>query len=140
MSGIKKHESYPKAKKLMSEFFLNGSENKYPHQLSKGMKQRVSLIRSFLTNRPILLLDEPFSPLDSITKEDLQDWLINILKKHNKSVVLVTHNIDEALKISNKLIVLNGDPAKIVTEIGINKKSNLPNLKIKIKELLKRNE
>ena len=104
------------------------------------MKQRVSLIRSFLTNRPILLLDEPFSPLDSITKEDLQDWLINILKKHNKSVVLVTHNIDEALKISNKLIVLNGDPAKIVTEISINKKSNLANLKIKIKELLKRNE
>ena len=140
LSGIKKHESYPKAKKLMSEFFLNGSENKYPHQLSKGMKQRVSLIRSFLTNRPILLLDEPFSPLDSITKEDLQDWLINILKKHNKSVVLVTHNIDEALKISNKLIVLNGDPAKIVTEIGINKKSNLANLKINIKEIVKRKE
>ena len=82
LSGVKKEKSYPVAKKLMSDFFLKGSEFKYPHQLSKGMRQRVSLIRSFLTGRPILLLDEPFSPLDSITRDDLQDWLIDILKKH----------------------------------------------------------
>ena len=140
LSGIKKEKSYPVAKKLMSDFFLKGSEFKYPHQLSKGMRQRVSLIRSFLTGRPILLLDEPFSPLDSITRDDLQDWLIDILKKHNKSVVLVTHDIDEALKISNKLIILNGEPAKIVNEIDINKKTNHNKLKIKIRSLLKRNE
>ena len=140
LSGVKKEKSYPVAKKLMSDFFLKGSESKYPHQLSKGMRQRVSLIRSFLTGRPILLLDEPFSPLDSITRDDLQDWLIDILKKHNKSVVLVTHDIDEALKISNKLIILNGEPAKIVDEIDINKKTNHNKLKVKIRSLLKRNE
>ena len=140
LSGIKKEKSYPIAKKLMTDFYLDGSECKFPHQLSKGMKQRVSLIRSFLTDRPVLLLDEPFSPLDSITRDDLQDWLINLLKKHNKSVVLVTHDIDEALKLSNKLIVLNNNPANIVDEIDINKKSNLVNLKVKIKGLLKRNE
>ena len=122
----------------MKDFFLEGSENMFPHQLSKGMRQRVSLIRSFLTNRPIMLLDEPFSPLDSITREDLQDWLINILKKHNKSVVLVTHDIDEALKLSDKVIVLNGNPAKIVGNLKINKKTNLPKIKIKIKGLLKK--
>ena len=87
-----------------------------------------------------MLLDEPFSPLDSITRDDLQDWLIDILKKHNKSVVLVTHDIDEALKISNKLIILNGEPAKIVDEIDINKKTNHNKLKVKIRSLLKRNE
>lgn len=140
LSGIKKEKSYPIAKKLMTDFYLDGSECKFPHQLSKGMKQRVSLIRSFLTDRPVLLLDEPFSPLDSITRDDLQDWLINLLKKHNKSVILVTHDIDEALKLSNKLIVLNNHPANIVDEIDINKKSNLVNLKVKIKGLLKRNE
>ena len=135
---MNKATSYPIAKKLMKDFFLEGSENMFPHQLSKGMRQRVSLIRSFLTNRPIMLLDEPFSPLDSITREDLQDWLINILKKHNKSVVLVTHDIDEALKLSDKVIVLNGNPAKIVGNLKINKKTNLPKLKIKIKGLLKK--
>jgi len=138
LSGMNKSASYPIAKKLMKDFFLEGSENMFPHQLSKGMRQRVSLIRSFLTNRPIMLLDEPFSPLDSITREDLQDWLINILKKHNKSVVLVTHDIDEALKLSDKIIVLNGNPAKIVGNLKINKKTNLPKLKIKIKGLLKK--
>ena len=138
LSGMNKSASYPIAKKLMKDFFLEGSENMFPHQLSKGMRQRVSLIRSFLTNRPIMLLDEPFSPLDSITREDLQDWLINILKKHNKSVVLVTHDIDEALKLSDKVIVLNGNPAKIVGNLKINKKTNLPKLKIKIKGLLKK--
>ena len=70
----------------------------------------------------------------------MQDWLIDILKKHNKSVVLVTHDIDEALKISNKLIILNGEPAKIVDEIDINKKTNHNKLKVKIRSLLKRNE
>ncbi len=140
LSGIKKEKSYPVARKLMKDFYLDGSEYKFPHQLSKGMRQRVSLIRSFLTDRPILLLDEPFSPLDSITRNDLQDWLIDILKKHNKSVVLVTHDIDESLKISNKLIILNGDPAKIVDEIDINKKINHNKLKLKIRSLLKRNE
>ena len=138
LSGMNKSASYPIAKKLMKDFFLEGSENMFPHQLSKGMRQRVSLIRSFLTNRPIMLLDEPFSPLDSITREDLQDWLINILKKHNKSVVLVTHDIDEALKLSDKVIVLNGNPAKIVGNLKINKKTNLPKIKIKIKGLLKK--
>ena len=77
---------------------------------------------------------------DSITTDDFQDWLIDILKKHNKSVVLVTHDIDEALKISNKLIILNGEPAKIVDEIDINKKTNHNKLKVKIRSLLKRNE
>ena len=70
----------------------------------------------------------------------MQDWLIDILKKHNKSVVLVTHDIDEALKISNKLIILNGEPAKIVDEIDISKKTNHNKLKVKIRSLLKRNE
>lgn len=138
LSGMNKATSYPIAKKLMKDFFLEGYEKMFPHQLSKGMRQRVSLIRSFLTNRPIMLLDEPFGPLDSITKEDLQDWLISILKKHNKSVVLVTHDIDEALKLSDKVIVLNGNPAKIVGNLKINKKTNLAKLKIKIKGLLKK--
>ena len=104
--------------------------------MSTPVPNRVTEVQE--TNRKIMLLDEFFSSLDTITREDLQDWLINILKKHNKSVVLVTHDIDEALKLSDKVIVLNGNPAKIVGNLKINKKTNLPKLKIKIKGLLKK--
>tara|TARA_Y100000590_G_scaffold126878_3_gene145087 strand:- start:3520 stop:4245 length:726 start_codon:yes stop_codon:yes gene_type:complete len=119
ISGTKKDESYPKALSLMSDFKLEGIGNKFPHQLSGGMRQRVSLIRSFLLERPILLLDEPFGSLDSITREDLQDWLLDILKKFRMSSIFVTHDINEAIKISDRIIVMSSNPGKIVKEIKI---------------------
>ncbi len=119
ISGTKKDESHPKALSLMSEFKLEGIGNKFPHQLSGGMRQRVSLIRSFLLERPILLLDEPFGSLDSITREDLQDWLLDILIKFKMSVIFVTHDINEAIKISDRIIILNANPGKIVKEIEV---------------------
>ena len=103
----------------MSDFKLEGIGNKFPHQLSGGMRQRVSLIRSFLLERPILLLDEPFGSLDSITREDLQDWLLDILKKFRMSSIFVTHDINEAIKISDRIIVMSSNPGKIVKEIKI---------------------
>ncbi|MEC9450898.1 MAG: ABC transporter ATP-binding protein [Chloroflexota bacterium] len=119
ISGTKKDESYPRALSLMSDFKLEGIGNKFPHQLSGGMRQRVSLIRSFLLERPILLLDEPFGSLDSITREDLQDWLLDILKKFRMSSIFVTHDINEAIKISDRIIVMSSNPGKIVKEIKI---------------------
>ena len=99
---------------------LGEIEKKFPHQLSGGMRQRVSLIRSFLLERPILLLDEPFGSLDSITREDLQDWLIDILKILKLSVIFVTHDINEAIKISNRIIILGVNPGRIIKEIKVN--------------------
>lgn len=126
INNINKKESYPKALGLMSKFKLNGVEKKFPHELSGGMRQRVSLIRSFLLERPILLLDEPFGSLDSITREDLQDWLIDILKTYKMSVIFVTHDINEAIKISDRIIILGGKTGKIIKEINLksNQKDN----------------
>ena len=103
----------------MKKLKLGEIEKKFPHQLSGGMRQRVSLIRSFLLERPILLLDEPFGSLDSITREDLQDWLIDILKILKLSVIFVTHDINEAVKISNRIIILGVNPGRIIKEIKV---------------------
>jgi len=119
IAGISKNESYPKALSLMKKFKLSGIEKKFPHQLSGGMRQRVSLIRSFLLERPILLLDEPFGSLDSITREDLQDWLVDILKILKLSVIFVTHDINEAIKISDRIIILGANPGRIIKEIKV---------------------
>lgn len=137
IAGINKDKSYPKALNLMKKFKLGEIEKKFPHQLSGGMRQRVSLIRSFLLERPILLLDEPFGSLDSITREDLQDWLIDILKILKLSVIFVTHDINEAIKISNRIIILGVNPGRIIKEIKVN--VNNDNEKLSLYKEIKNN-
>jgi ABC-type nitrate/sulfonate/bicarbonate transport system ATPase subunit len=100
----------------LSVFGLDGYENRYPHELSGGMRQRAAFLRTALCPAEILLLDEPFASLDVITREELQDWLLQMRQELNRTVVLVTHDIDEAIYLSDRVLVLDGRPAEIHLE------------------------
>jgi len=91
----------------------------YPSQLSGGMKQRVSFIRALLSPQPVICLDEPFSALDELTRLDMQKWLLSIWEEYRKTILFVTHNIDEALFLSDRIVLLSSKPAKIIEEFGI---------------------
>jgi NitT/TauT family transport system ATP-binding protein len=105
---------------LLEKYDLIEFQNHYPYQLSGGMKQRVSLIRTLMTNPDILLLDEPFSSLDSQTKLNVIDDVYKIIKNENKTTILVTHDINEAISFSNKIYILNKRPSTIIKELEIN--------------------
>ncbi|WP_248925547.1 ABC transporter ATP-binding protein [Paenibacillus hamazuiensis] len=104
---------------LLAEMGLTGAENKYPHQLSGGMRQRVALVRTLATEPEIMLLDEPFSALDYQTKLQLEDLVSETLKAHQKTAVLVTHDISEAIAMSDRVIVLQPSPGKIRKTVSV---------------------
>ena len=107
------------ASKNFPAFGLEGSETKYPSSLSGGMRQRAAFLRTALCKADILLLDEPFGALDVITRGDMQDWLISMRARLNRTVLLVTHDMDEALYLSDRILILNQAPAHITCEIEI---------------------
>lgn len=96
---------------------LTDYENAYPHELSGGMKQRVSFLRSLLAPQSFMCMDEPFSALDEFTRLDMQQWLLSIWEEQRRSILLVTHNIDEALLLSDRIYIFSDRPAKIKEEI-----------------------
>ncbi len=104
---------------LIKEFGLDGYANKYPRHLSGGMKQRVAFLRTALCDTDIWLLDEPFGALDVITRKQMQEWLKQVRKKFDKTMVLVTHDVDEAIYLSDRIFVLGQKPATIIEEIDI---------------------
>ena len=107
------------ASKNLPAFGLEGYETKYPSSLSGGMRQRAAFLRTALCKADILLLDEPFGALDVITRGDMQDWLISMRARLNRTVLLVTHDMDEALYLSDRILILNQAPAHITCEIEI---------------------
>lgn len=117
------HGSFNEMKREAAENFpafgLDGYENKYPSALSGGMRQRAAFLRTALCKADILLLDEPFGALDVITRGDMQDWLIGMRARLNRTVLLVTHDMDEALYLSDRILILNRTPAHITCEITI---------------------
>lgn len=100
-------------------FGLSGCEKKYPSQLSGGMRQRAALMRTYLTGNDVILLDEPFSALDTITKTAMHSWFLNIINSLKLSALFITHDIDEAILLSDRVYVLSGYPGKISDEIKI---------------------
>ncbi len=106
---------------LFEEFGLSDSIYKMPWQLSGGMKQRVALLRSMLTENNFLLLDEPFASLDAITRMSLQKWLKKILHNYKRTVLLVTHDINEAILLSNRIIVFKNNTLGKFQEIILEK-------------------
>lgn len=108
-----------RAHHLLDEVGLAGYAKRYPHELSGGQRQRVSLVRTLITDPDILLLDEPFSALDYTTRLKLEDLLFNLLHRYQKTVVLVTHDISEAIALSDRIYVLGGKPGRIVKEVHI---------------------
>ncbi|MGD6891182.1 ABC transporter ATP-binding protein [Bacillus mobilis] len=114
--GVQKKEAQIKAKELLHKFGLQGYETKYPKDLSGGMRQRVSFIRTLLTGGEILLLDEPFSALDALTKASLQEWLFEQWKEWEKTILFITHDVEEALFLSNRIFVVEDQPITTLTE------------------------
>lgn len=119
LKGIKKSEARREVEKYIETFGLKGFEYKYPTQLSGGMKQRANFLKTFLTSNEIMLLDEPFGALDSITRKNLQKWLIDLKQKMNSTILFITHGIDEAILISDRVYVITEKPAVIKGEIKI---------------------
>lgn len=108
-----------KALKEFPVFGLSGYENAYPASLSGGMRQRAAFLRTSLCKADILLLDEPFGALDVITRNDMQDWLLNLRKDYNRTTLLVTHDIDEALYLSDRILILSNKPSHVIDEIDL---------------------
>jgi NitT/TauT family transport system ATP-binding protein len=121
MRGVDRREAIDKARQHLAAFGLSGFENAYPKTLSGGMRQRVALIRTLVMDPDILLLDEPFSALDYQTRLYLEGVLKDAVETYKKTVVLVTHDIDEAVALSKRVVVLSGRPSRVkaVHEIDI---------------------
>ena len=112
-----------KALNQFETFGLAGYENAYPSSLSGGMRQRAAFLRTSLCKADILLLDEPFGALDVITRNDMQDWLLQLRKNYNRTTLLVTHDIDEALYLSDRILVLSNKPSHILSEVDLSKET-----------------
>ena len=119
LKGLRRKDYRDKVNESLEQVGLSNSKNLFPHQLSGGMKQRVSLARSLAVDSEILLLDEPFSALDIQLRRNLQKLLLSIKKDYKKSMVLVTHNVEEAILLGSKLILLEGKPAIIKNQIDV---------------------
>ena len=98
------------------EFGLEGYEDKYPSELSGGMKQRANFLRTFINSNDLMLLDEPFGALDSITKTNMQKWLLNVREKFNSTIILITHDIEEAITLSDRIYLIAQKPSSIKSE------------------------
>ncbi len=114
-----KKDAIQKAMSELANFGLAGYEYAYPQELSGGMRQRAAFLRTALCQAQIMLLDEPFGALDVITRNEMQDWLLRLRSELGKTTLLVTHDIDEALYLSDRILVLGGRPASIVKEIDL---------------------
>lgn len=119
MKGVNKKDARKRASEYFELFGLSGCENKYPSELSGGMRQRAALMRTYLTGNDVVLLDEPFSALDTITKSAMHSWYLDIMKEIGLSTIFVTHDIDEAILLSDRVYILSGVPGRITDEIKI---------------------
>jgi NitT/TauT family transport system ATP-binding protein len=118
-AGHSKADARRMAEPLVRRFGLEGFEHAYPRELSGGMRQRVAFLRTLLAGRPALLLDEPFGALDSITRASMQEWLAEALTSEPRTLVLVTHDVEEALYLADRVAVMSPRPGRIVAEIEV---------------------
>lgn len=119
LRGISRSEARAEALPLFPRFGLEGFERSYPRAISGGMRQRAALLRTILTGRDILLLDEPLGALDAITRMDMQSWLLDIQAQFGTTMLVVTHDVDEALYLSDRVYVLSGRPGRVIAEHSV---------------------
>lgn len=122
LGGMKKAQARQKAASLFAEFGLEGTQNQYPVQLSGGMRQRAAFLRTYLSSSGVALLDEPFSALDTLTKTNIHKWYLDIMQRIDLSTLFITHDIDEAILLSDRIYILNGAPGEVRDEILIKEK------------------
>jgi ABC-type nitrate/sulfonate/bicarbonate transport system ATPase subunit len=118
--GTPKQEARRRALELLERFELGAFANKYPVQLSGGMRQRVALMRTLLCDREILLLDEPFGALDALTRSIMQEWLLSIWEADHRTIIFITHDIEEAVFLSDRVLMMSARPGVIKGEVEIN--------------------
>lgn len=119
IAGIPKQEAASKAADLADRFGIADFLDAYPATLSGGMRQRVALLRAVLPERDVLLLDEPFKALDAITRAELQRWLSDVLDRTNRATIMVTHDVEEALMLGDRVLVMSPRPGRILLELDV---------------------
>lgn len=119
IKGTKKKEARKIVEGQMERFGIAGTEKKYPSQLSGGMRQRAALLRTYLFSGDVALLDEPFSALDTLTKSEMHAWYLDVMDSIRLSTVFITHDVDEAILLSDRIYILGGRPATLTDEIVI---------------------
>jgi NitT/TauT family transport system ATP-binding protein len=111
---ISKTEAKARALPLLKRYGLGGFEDRYPSELSGGMRQRAALLRTMLCDRDVILLDEPFAALDAQTRADMQEWLLDVWDDFKKTVIFVTHDVDEGIYLSDEVVVMSGRPGRVI--------------------------
>jgi NitT/TauT family transport system ATP-binding protein len=124
--GASRADARRRAHPLFERFGLAGFERSRPAELSGGMRQRVAFLRTLLAGKPLLLLDEPFASLDAITRAEMQEWLAEALTSESRTAILVTHDVEEALYVSDRVAVLSARPARRVAELSAPAPRSLP--------------
>ncbi|MFF2484546.1 ABC transporter ATP-binding protein [Paenibacillus sp. NPDC058071] len=119
LAGIERKEAVQASRSWLDRIGLSEYADEYPHVLSGGMQQRVSFLRALLSPQHLMLLDEPFGALDALTRQQMQQWLLSIWEENRRSVLLVTHSIEEALLLSDRIIVFSDAPAVITAELEV---------------------
>lgn len=120
LRGVDKKTAEKKAEEILERFSLLEYKDMYPGKLSGGMRQRVALARTFMTDNFVMLLDEPFSALDALTRKEMQDWFKNVVRENDMATLFITHDIDEAIILSDRIYVLGKD-GRINCEISVGK-------------------
>jgi NitT/TauT family transport system ATP-binding protein len=128
--GMRKAQARERARPLFERFGLAQFEERTPAELSGGMRQRVAFLRTLMAEKDILLLDEPFAALDSITRSGMQEWLLAALEREPRTVLLVTHDVDEALLLTHRVIVMSARPGRVVRTLTTDLRRDRPRREI----------
>ena len=116
---VPKADAKARALPLLKRYGLGGFEDRYPSELSGGMRQRAALLRTMLCDRDVILLDEPFAALDAQTRADMQEWLLDVWDDFKKTVIFVTHDVDEGIYLSDEVVVMSGRPGRVIERAPI---------------------
>lgn len=106
IKGAGKKRAREEVATLFEEFGIAGAEDKYPSELSGGMRQRAALLRTYMNDSPVVLMDEPFSALDALTRADMQQWFLNMMERLGFASILITHDVDEAIALADRIMIL----------------------------------
>ena len=121
LKGEKKKAARLRVGPMFERFGLEGTQKQYPAQLSGGMRQRAALLRTYMFSEAVALLDEPFSALDTLTKSSMHRWYLDVMEKIRLSTLFITHDIDEAILLSDRIYILSGSPGRISGEIAVDR-------------------